>query len=127
MLGPLGQQAEDVAEVRPRLDVAEATTCEERREGSIHRAAVIATYEEPVLAPDGFAAERELAHVVVNGQSSVFEEPRETDPLIARVTDAVGDGCVIEDRPSLGVAPREERVDDGSRALLSERLFLLAW
>src|SRR5580700_2596634 len=61
-----------------------------------------------------------------DGQSTVVEEAREADPLVARVADAVRDGRVVEDGRGLGVTPREERVDDGSRALVADPLFLLA-
>src|SRR5262245_32966636 len=36
--------------------------------------------------PTAFAAQRELAHVVVDGQAAIFEEPRETlgRPIVVR-------------------------------------------
>jgi hypothetical protein len=41
-----------------------------------------------------------------------------------RVPDATGDRRVVEDRAGRRVAPREEGVDDGARALLANLLFL---
>jgi len=114
MLWPAGQQAQDVAQVRPGLDVAEPTTREQRGEDGVDVAAVVAADEEPVFAADGFATELQLAQVVVDGQAPVVEETREADALVACVSDAGGNGRVIEHALSLRVAPREERVDDGS-------------
>jgi hypothetical protein len=68
----------------------------------------------------------ELTDVVVDGESSVFDELGKADPLIARVADTVRDGRVVEDRPSLGIAPGIEGIDDGPRSFLTDRLFLLA-
>src|SRR4051794_56995 len=61
---PARQEREDVAQVRPRLDGAELRAREQRGEGRVHGAAVVAADEEPVLATDGFAPKRELARVV---------------------------------------------------------------
>lgn len=84
MLRPARKQAEDVAEVRPGLDAVELAGGEERGEGGVDRAPLVATDEDLVLAADGFAAQRELAHVVVNRQPTVVEEAGETDALVAR-------------------------------------------
>ena len=51
MLGPRRQEAEEVADVRPRLDAAEAAAGEQRREQRVDGAALVAADEEPVLAP----------------------------------------------------------------------------
>jgi hypothetical protein len=56
VLGPGGQQTEDVAQVRPGLDVAETGAREQRGEGRVDSAGVVATDEEPVLSTDGLAA-----------------------------------------------------------------------
>ncbi len=127
VLRPLRQQAEDVAQVRPRLHVTESAAREERREERVHGAAVVTADDEPVLAADGLAPQRKLAHVVMNGQPSVFEEARESDALILRIANAVRNGRVVEDRLGLGIAPREKRVDDVARSLLANLLFLLTW
>lgn len=57
MLGPLRQETEEVAEIRPGLDGEELTAREERREEGIHGAGIVATDEEPVFATDRFATE----------------------------------------------------------------------
>ena len=50
VLGSLREQAEDVAQVRPGLDVAGTATREQRREERVDGAAVVAADEEPVFA-----------------------------------------------------------------------------
>jgi len=67
MLGPAREETEDVAQIGPRLDVAESAAREEGGEEGVDGATVVAADEEPVLAADGLAAQRELAHVVVDG------------------------------------------------------------
>src|SRR5436190_913367 len=119
MRGPPSEQTEDVSEVGPRLDVAELAAREQRCEARVHDATVIASDEEPVLATDSFAAQCELTHVVVNRKTTVFEEAREPDTLIACVANAVGDRGLVENALVLGIAPREERIDDVLRSLLA--------
>jgi len=72
--GPSGDQAEQVAQVRPGLDAEHPAAGEQRREDGVDAAAVVAADEEPVLAADGLTAEVSLANVVVERQPSVVEE-----------------------------------------------------
>ena len=53
----------------------------------------------------------------MDGQSTVVEEAREANSLIARVADAVGDGRVVEDGRGLGVTPREDASTMGRERL----------
>src|SRR5579883_3153903 len=46
---PIGQQAEEVAQVAPGFDAVQSATGQERDEGRIDRAALVAAEEEPVL------------------------------------------------------------------------------
>ncbi len=65
---PAGQQAEDVAEVGPGLDVVELAAREQRDEGGIDLGSVVGADEEPVLAPDGFPPQRPLRTVLWMGR-----------------------------------------------------------
>jgi hypothetical protein len=49
VFGPSREQAEEVAQVRPRLDVAEPCACQERSERGVDGAGVVVTDEEPIL------------------------------------------------------------------------------
>jgi hypothetical protein len=49
VLGPSRQQAEDVAQIRPWLDVAESGARERRSEDGVYGAAIVAADEEPVF------------------------------------------------------------------------------
>src|SRR5690242_179903 len=51
MVRPRGQEAEEVADVRERLDVVEPRTGEQRDEDAVDAGAVIAADKEPVRRP----------------------------------------------------------------------------
>jgi len=112
VLRPLRKEAEDVAEIRPRVDREELTAREERREQRVDGAGLSLPTNGQFLRPTASLAKRELAHVVVNRKPSVVEKLREADALIARVANAFRDRRLVEDLVAFGVAPREEGVDD---------------
>ena len=87
--GPLGQQAEDVSQVRPRLDLAQAAAREERHEARVDLATLVASYKQPVFTADGLTAQGELALVVVDRKTPILDEARQADTLVAGVADAV--------------------------------------
>src|SRR3712207_4922980 len=82
---PVGQQAKEVAQVSPGLELVLLAAGDQRDEGGVPLGAVVAAYEEPVLAADGLAAQLALGAVVVEAQPSVLEKPRERDALVAGI------------------------------------------
>jgi hypothetical protein len=78
--GPAWQQAEEIAEVGPGLDVVELTAREEGDEGGVDLGGIVGSDEEPVLATDGLAPQRSLGAVVVNGEPAVVEEALQGHP-----------------------------------------------
>ncbi len=89
--GPTGQQAEQVPEVRPRLDPEQAAARQERDERGVHLGGLVGADEEPVPAADDLAPQLELARVVVQRQAPVVEEPLQRLALIAGVPDRLGE------------------------------------
>jgi hypothetical protein len=65
---PAGQEAEEVAEVGPGLDVVKLAAREQGDECGVGLGGVVAADEEPLLAADSFASQRPLGAVVVDGQ-----------------------------------------------------------
>jgi hypothetical protein len=63
----------------------------------------------------------------VQGQPAIREEPPERRPLIAGVADGLGDRRLVENEIHLGIAPGEERLDDGFRLELPQGHPLLGW
>ena len=76
VLGPTGEQAEDVAHVGPGLDAVHLAARQERDEGGVDVAAVVASDKEPVFTADGLAPKLKLADVVVQRQAPIFEKNR---------------------------------------------------
>jgi|SRR6266700_1190777 len=112
-MGPAREEAEEVAQVGPGLDVVELAAREQGDEGGVDLRGVVAADEEPVFMSDRFAAERPLGAVVVDGEASVVQEALERDTLVEGVADGLGGGRLVEDSPGLRFAPGEESVDDG--------------
>src|SRR5215471_1825210 len=73
-MGPTRQEAEEIAEVGPGLEVVELTAGKQGHEGGVDFGAVVGTDEEPVLAADRLPAELALRAVVVGGQAAVVEK-----------------------------------------------------
>src|SRR5579872_4424490 len=111
-MGPARQEAEEVAQVGPRLDVVQLAAREKRDESGVDLSGVVGADEEPVLAADGFAAQRALGAVIVDGQATVVEKPFERRALVARVADRLGRGRLVEGVLDLALAPFEEGGDD---------------
>lgn len=59
MLRPVREQAEDIAQIGPGLDVVETAAREPKREGGVDRARIVVADEESVLATAGLAAKFE--------------------------------------------------------------------
>src|SRR5256885_1691071 len=112
-LRPLGEKAEEVAQVCPRLETVELAAGEQGHEDRVRLRSVIAADEEPVLASDGFAPKLPLAVVIVERQPTVLEEALERGALVSGVSDPLGDRRLVEDRGRLGVAPGKELGGDG--------------
>ena len=98
--GPAGEEAEEVAEVGPGLDVVELAAGEEGDEGGVDLGGVVGADEEPVLAADGLAPQGALGGIVVERETAIVEEALERDPLIAGVADGLGDRRLVEDPPA---------------------------
>jgi hypothetical protein len=79
---PSRQEAEEVAHVAERLNLVQAAAREERDEGGVDLAAVVAADEEPILPTHDFAAEVQLAHVVVQGQPAIVQEASKCGLLV---------------------------------------------
>src|SRR5919109_3601601 len=58
--GPAWKQAEQVAHVREGLNLVQAAAGQQRHEGRVDLAAVVAADEEPVLAADDLPAQVQL-------------------------------------------------------------------
>jgi len=65
MRGPSGQEAEQVAEIGPRFEAVKLAAGEQRYEGAVGLAAVVAAEEQPVLPADRLAPELPFRDVVV--------------------------------------------------------------
>src|SRR4051812_42928683 len=82
VIGPTRKQAEQISHVRGGLDLVEATTGQQRHDGRVDLASVVAAPEEPVLSRHNLAAQVQLRDVVVHGQAAVVEEATERHALV---------------------------------------------
>src|SRR5579883_3633558 len=119
---PIGQQAEEVAQVAPGFDAVQSATGQERDEGRIDRAALVAAEEEPVLPTNDFTTQTAFAVVVVQRQATVRKEARERLALVERITDRACDRRFIEDPRSRRLAPGKEALDNRLRFPKSYRV-----
>src|SRR5665213_3100533 len=110
---PARQEAEEVAEIGVGLDVVELAARQQRDEGGVDLGGVVGADEEPILSSDGFAPQRPLGAVVVDGEPTVVQEALERDTLIEGVANGLGGRGLVENLPRLRFAPGEEGVDDG--------------
>jgi hypothetical protein len=85
---PVGQEAEKVPQVAPRLEVVQLAAGEQRDKGGVYLARVVVSHKEPVPSRDDLPAKCQFRSIVVNGQTRVFEKALQRDALIARVADA---------------------------------------
>src|SRR4051812_49436443 len=111
--GPAREQAEEIAEVAPGLDVVELAAREQGDEGCVDLAGVVAPDEQPVFSAHRFTPEGALGAVVVHGQTAVVEEALKGDTLVERVADGLGRGGLVQRAAGLLLAPGEEGLDDG--------------
>src|SRR5262249_54847822 len=81
---PARQQAEQVAQVGPRLDAVKLAARQQRHEGRVDLAGVVAADEKPVAPANDFAPQLQLAPIVVNRQTPVLEKSLERLALVAR-------------------------------------------
>lgn len=114
---PAGQQTEEIAQIRPRLDAMHRAAGQQRDEDGVHPPAILRAHEEPVAAPHRLAAQVEFGEVVVDRQPRVVEKPLERRLLIGRVADGVAQRRPLQGGVSVFVAPSKELLDDGLRLL----------
>src|SRR5262245_19019139 len=66
--GPARQEAEEIAQVRPRLDAVQRAAREERYEHGVDQGAVIGADKNPVASSNDLPAELKLRNIVVHGK-----------------------------------------------------------
>src|SRR5262245_40365445 len=82
---PARDEAEQIAQVAPRLDVVQLATGEQRDKGGVDLCGSVAADEQPVFAPDDLATQCQLGHVVVDGQLAILQELLQRLTLVASV------------------------------------------
>src|SRR6187401_1132952 len=112
MCRPIGDQAEDVAQVAPWLDAVHAAACQKGRERSVAVRAVLAADKQPVLPTDRLPTKVQLRDVVVDRQTPIIEETLQADSLIPRVTDSVVDRRILVKCGPLCITPGKELLQD---------------
>ena len=115
--GPVGKQAQDVAQIGPRLDPHVLAAREERDEGGVPESPVVTAHEHPVLPSDSLSSQLPLASIVVQPQARVVEETAERLALVALVRDRLADGALREHFERGGIRPLEEPLEHGARPL----------
>jgi hypothetical protein len=103
----------------------QAAAGEQRHEGGVDVAAVVAAHGEPVFSADDLAAQVQLGDVVVHGQASVVEETAERDSLVSCVADPLRHGRLVDDSVGFAVTPFEKASMMGTARAwrISRRLF----
>ena len=124
--GPARQQDEEIAQIGPRLDIAEGAASEEGDKSGVGLGAVVRAQEEPIFATDHLPTQREFARVVVQRQSTIRQKTAQRLALIARIVDRLRNRRLVEHHVAFRVAPGEELLDDGSGLAISRLLFLLS-
>jgi hypothetical protein len=90
---PGGEQAKEVAEVGPGLDVVELAAGEEGDEDRVDARPLVAAEEHPVFAADDLPTKVALGDVIVERQAVILEETAECNRSVYRVvTDPWGLG-----------------------------------
>src|SRR5271166_5464632 len=124
---PVGEQAEQIAQITPGLDAVHLAAGQERDEGRIGFGPLVAPEEKPIFPSDRLAAQLELAAVVVKREPPVVEEARERLALVHRVTHGLRHRRVVEHLVLLPRAPLEEALHERLRVLGPDRLTLSWW
>src|SRR5688572_27883669 len=70
VLRPARQERQDVAQVRPRLDVVELAARDKRGRDGVPFGTIVTSAEAPVRSTDDLAAQLELTEIVVETQST---------------------------------------------------------
>ena len=109
---------EHVAEVGERIDVEPLAGGGEAGEDGGGAAAAVATVPEPVLPPDGDAAQAALRPVVVDLQVTVLRVAPQRIPVVERISDRLRDGGLGQD---LGLLGAKVALPSSSGTLLSRR------
>src|SRR5262249_34302284 len=86
-LRPAREEAEEIAQIAPRLDRVQPAAREQRDKDRVGFARFVAAEERPVPATYDFPAQTPFTPVVVGRQSRVVEKTAECRALIARVAD----------------------------------------
>ena len=117
---PVRQHADDVTEVRLRIEAVQPRRRDEREEIACGLRVVVAADEEPGLATDRDAAQLALGSVVVELEAAVGEELGQRTALPHGVAERdAQEAALIADALVLAVGPREERIGvraDAARA-----------
>jgi len=125
---PVRQDAEEVAQVGLRIEAVEARRGDQREQIACGLGVIVAANEEPVLAPDGDAAELALGGVVVELESTIVVEAGQRSSLAMRVAErGAEESALIADALVLGLDPREERVGVRSEVECAQRVDLGRW
>src|SRR4051812_37470302 len=73
--GPAADEAQQVADVRDRVDSVESGAGEQRDEDGVGLGAVVVADEKPVATAEDLPAQVQLADVVVGRKPAVIEKP----------------------------------------------------
>ena len=121
VLRPAGEQAEQVAEVAPRLDVHHRTARQERGEGRVHTSGVVAARGTSSFFHPTACRRSSRSEMLLSSGAAIVQDAAQPLSLVPGVAHAVVDRRVLEHLVELGVAPREEALDD-RRAVLGADL-----
>lgn len=114
---PARQQAEEIAQVHPRLDPVHLAARQQRDEDRVGPRAVLRADEEPVLASDRLPPQLPLRDVVAQRQLPIVQKAPEGGALVERVADRIGQRRAVEHVVAVLLAPPEEALDDRLRLL----------
>jgi hypothetical protein len=124
VLLPSGEQAQQIPQVAPRLDLVELAAGQQQDEGRVGLGPLVAAQEEAVFPSDCLTAQLKLAAVVVERKPAILEEAAQGLALIERVAHGLRDRCVVEHLVLLHRAPLEESFREWLRLLRPDGLAL---
>jgi hypothetical protein len=126
VLGPVGQDAEDVAEVLLGVEPVQARRGDERKEIAGAGSVIVTADEQPRLATHRDLPQLSLGRVVVYAQPTVVEEAHEGVLLANDVAESSSQEASLSAHALvLGLGPRKEGDDLGSAVLVAQSLDLV--